>query len=148
MKADILIVEDEGLIALDLKGKLEQVGYRVAAIVDNSTDALRSVDRFRPSLVMMDIGLRGLHDGIATADEIRRRFYVPVVYLTASAERETFDRARITGPFDYIVKPFHGVDLRTRIETALRMHARQCEVWGVNPGSRNAFRRVSHALHE
>src|ERR1700740_1145657 len=65
--ASILIVEDEGLIALDLRKKLEQAGYRVAAIADNATDALAAVERFNPSLVLMDIRIRGPQDGIETA---------------------------------------------------------------------------------
>jgi DNA-binding response OmpR family regulator len=124
MNAGILIVEDEGLIALDLKRELEQVGFTVLMIDDNGAEALLSVERLRPALVLMDIHLRGDQDGIETADLIRRRFHVPVMFVTAYADRETIFRARITGPFDYIVKPFHGVDFRDRIDTALREHKR------------------------
>ena len=94
MNAEILIVEDEGLIAIDLKKKLEQAGYSVLAIVDNSEDALSSVEVLRPSLVLMDIRLRGPIDGVETADQIRRRFHVPVIFVTAHADRETLNRAR------------------------------------------------------
>ena len=142
MTTDILIVEDDGLTALDLKNILTKDGYGVPAIVDNAADALISVERRRPALVMMDIGLRGLPDGVTAADQIRRRFHVPVMFITGSADRETFGRARISGPFDYIVKPFSSVDLRPRIELALLMHNEQCRLWGVMPGSRNAFQRV------
>jgi DNA-binding response OmpR family regulator len=124
MSADILIVEDEGLIALDLKMELERAGFTVAMIADNAAEALLSVERLRPNLVLMDIRLRGAQDGIETADLIRRKFRIPVMFVTAFADRETIFRARITGPFDFIVKPFHGVDFRDRIETALHEHQR------------------------
>ena len=111
MKTRILIVEDEGLIALDLKKRLEQAGYVVPAIEDNAPDALLAVENLQPDLVLMDIRLRGPRDGIEAADEIRRRFCLPVMFVTAHADRETLDRASITEPFGYIVKPFHSVEL-------------------------------------
>jgi len=74
----IMIVEDDGLIALDLKKKLEHAGYTVPAVADNSAEALKKVESLRPALVLMDIRLRGPRDGIETADQIRRRFQVPV----------------------------------------------------------------------
>jgi len=119
MTTTILIVEDEGMIALELKHRLERAGYRVQAIADNGDDAIRSVTSARPDLVLMDIRLRGPRDGIETADEIRRRFHVPVMFVTAHADRETLERAKITEPFGYIVKPFHGVDFRAQIEVAI-----------------------------
>lgn len=134
MNTEILIVEDEGLIALDLKKKLEQAGYTVPAIADNADDALLSVKSLRPSLVLMDIRLRGVQDGVDTAEQIRRRFHVPVIFVTAHADRETLDRARITEPFGYIVKPFHSVDFRAQIEMAIWKHTmeqklRVSEAW-------------------
>jgi DNA-binding response OmpR family regulator len=124
MNAGILIVEDEGLIALDLKRQLEQAGFTVVTIADNGAEALQSAERLRPALVMMDIRLRGDLDGIETADLIRRNLHIPVIYVTAFADRETIFRARTTGSSDYIVKPFHGVDLRGRIEAAIQEHKR------------------------
>jgi CheY-like chemotaxis protein len=119
MKTRILIVEDEGLIALDLKRRLEKTGYDVSAIVDNAVDALNSVRVDRPALVLMDIHLSGPRGGIEAADEIRRQYDVPIVYVTAFADKDTLDRARSTGPYGYIVKPFDGIDFRQRIEAAL-----------------------------
>jgi DNA-binding response OmpR family regulator len=124
MNASILIVEDEGLIALDLRRRLEKSGFTVVMINDNGAEALQSVERLRPDLVLMDIRLRGDRDGIETADLIRRNFHIPVMFVTASADRETIFRARIAGPFDYIVKPFHNVDFRDRVETAIHEHRR------------------------
>ena len=124
MTGGILIVEDEGLIALDLKMELERAGFTVVMIADNAADALASAEQLRPALVLMDIRLRGVRDGIETADLIRRNFHIPVMFVTAFADRETIFRARVTGPFDYIIKPFHGVDFRDRIDTAIEEHKR------------------------
>lgn len=146
MNAGILIVEDEGLIALDLQKKLQQAGYTVPGIADNYEDALRAVEDLRPSLVLMDIRLPGTRDGVAIADELRRRFHVPVIFVTAHADRETLERARITEPFGYIVKPFHNVDFRAQIEIALWKHQmdqrlRVSEAW-----FSTTFQNVADAL--
>lgn len=122
MKTTILVVEDEALIALELKTRLEQVGYGVPFIADTAEDALLGIERHQPSMVLMDIRLRGAQDGIEAADLIRRRFHLPVMFVTAHADRETLDRAKITEPFGYIVKPFHNVDFRAQIEVALWKH--------------------------
>lgn len=122
MNTSILVVEDEGLIAIDLKRKLEQAGYVVPLIADSAEDAIAAVERHRPNLVLMDIRLRGEQDGIQTAEQIRRMFQLPVMYVTAHADRETLERAKITEPFGYIVKPFHSVDFRAQIEMALWKH--------------------------
>ena len=106
MKTSILIVEDEGIIALDLKKKLESLGYSVCAIADNAADALHHAEHLRPALVLMDITIRGDRDGIEVAEEIRRWFHLPVMFLTSHSDKDTLERARITEPFGYIVKPF------------------------------------------
>jgi DNA-binding response OmpR family regulator len=121
MKTKILIVEDEGLIALDLQRTLEDAGY-TALIAVNASDALLAVDSFHPCLVLMDIRLPGPQDGIETAEQIRLRFHVPVIFLTAHADLKTLDRARLTAPHGYIVKPFLGIDIHAQIEMALWKH--------------------------
>jgi two-component system, cell cycle sensor histidine kinase and response regulator CckA len=146
MNTSILIVEDEGLIALDLKKKLEQVGYTVPMVVDNSDDAIIGVESLRPSLVLMDIRLRGPRDGIDTADQIRRQFHVPVMFVTAHADRETLERARITEPFGYIVKPFHSVDFRAQIEMALWKHKMEQKLRISEAWLSTTFRNVADAL--
>jgi PAS domain S-box-containing protein len=146
MKTRILIVEDEGLIALDLKRKLEQAGYAVPAIEDNAPDALLAVENLRPDLVLMDIRLRGPQDGIEAADQIRRQFRVPVMFVTAHADRETLDRARITEPFGYIVKPFHSVDFRAQIEMALSKHKMEQKLRVSEAWLTATFRNVADAL--
>jgi len=146
MNTSILIVEDEGLIALDLKKKLEQAGYAVPMVADNADDALLGVESLRPSLVLMDIRLRGPQDGIETADQIRRQFHIPVMYVTAHADRDTLQRARITEPFGYIVKPFHSVDFRAQIEMALWKHKMEQKLRVSEAWLATTFRNVADAL--
>jgi len=143
---NIVIVEDEGLIAQDLKRKLEQVGYTVPLIADTAVGALLGVEHLRPDLVLMDIRIRGPQDGIATAEEIRRRFRVPVMYVTAHADKETLERARITEPFGYIVKPFHNVNFRAQIEMALWKHQMEQKLRISESWLSAIFRNVADAL--
>jgi two-component system cell cycle sensor histidine kinase/response regulator CckA len=146
MNTTILIVEDEGLIALDLRKKIEQAGYSVPMIADNAADALLSVERLRPSLVLMDIRLRGAQDGIETADQIRRNFHIPVMFVTAHADQDTLDRAKITEPFGYIVKPFHSVDFRAQIEMALWKHKMEQKLRASEAWLATTFGNVADAL--
>jgi two-component system cell cycle sensor histidine kinase/response regulator CckA len=146
MNTSILIVEDEGLIALDLKKKIEQAGYSVPMIADNAADALLGVERLRPSLVLMDIRLRGAQDGIETADQIRRNFHIPVMFVTAHADQDTLDRAKITEPFGYIVKPFHSVDFRAQIEMALWKHKMEQKLRASEAWLATTFGNVADAL--
>src|SRR5262245_39460868 len=102
----ILVVEDERIVARDIQNRLTQLGYEVAGITRSGEEAVRLADQFRPDLVLMDIRLDGAVDGVAAAQEIRERFQLPVVYLTAYADDDTLRRARVTEPFGYILKPF------------------------------------------
>ena len=121
-KAAILIVEDEGIVAEDLAGKLGRLGYEVSGIVSAGEEAVALTLRLHPALVLMDISLAGPMDGIAAAEAIRRQYDVPVVYLTAHSDPATLARAKLTGPFGYILKPFEQRDLATQIEMALYRH--------------------------
>jgi PAS domain S-box-containing protein len=121
-KTTILIVEDEAIVAADLAGKLGQLGYEVAGITGEGEEAVALAGRFRPQLVLMDIHLQGTLDGIQAADAIRRRHDVPVIYLTAHSDAATLARAKLTGPFGYILKPFEERELATQIELALYKH--------------------------
>ena len=122
MAARILIVEDEPVVALDLRTRLTRMGYIVTETVARGEDALELVGTLCPNLILMDIRLRGVMDGISAAEEIRKRYGLPVIYLTAHADEATVDRARITEPFGYILKPFDERELRTVIEMALYKH--------------------------
>ncbi len=117
--ARIMIVEDERITAEDIYDILTQLGYTVTALVSTGADAIRHAELTRPDLVMMDIRIRGDMDGVEAAREIRERFDIPVVYLTAHADRETLDRAKLAEPLGYLIKPFQEAELLASIEMAL-----------------------------
>jgi signal transduction histidine kinase len=118
-RTKILVVEDEPIIALDIKQRLTVMGYEVMAIADSSETALQAVNRFPLDLVLMDIRLRGSVSGIEIASQIWSKFNLPVVFVTAHADHVTLSQAKATQPFGYVVKPFENEDLVTAIETAL-----------------------------
>lgn len=117
--ASILVVEDEGIVAMDIQGMLELLGYTVLGIAPTGVEAIQKTAALRPDLVLMDIRLRGEMDGIEAAGQIHSRFHVPVIYLTAYADDEAVQRAKLTEPFGYILKPFEEKELHVTIEMAL-----------------------------
>lgn len=121
-KTRIFVVEDEVIVARDIMQQLGELGYEAVGTCTRGEEALLQVERLRPELVLMDIQLAGATDGIATARLVRERFAVPVVFLTAFAETETLNRAKLSEPFGYILKPFDERELRTVIEIALFKH--------------------------
>ncbi|MEG4247366.1 EAL domain-containing protein [Microcoleus sp. Pol10D4] len=118
----ILIVEDESIIAEDISDSLISLGYRITGMVYSGEEAIESAANLRPDLVLMDVNLQGEIDGITAAEEIRLRFQIPVVYLTAYADETTLRRVNSTKPFGYIVKPFEEKNLHTTIQLALYRH--------------------------
>lgn len=118
----ILIVEDESIIAEDLADSLIALGYRVTGIAYSGEDALQLAAEERPDLVLMDVNLQGEIDGITTGEQMRLRFQIPVIYLTAYADENTLRRVNSTKPFGYIVKPFEEKTLHTTIQLALHRH--------------------------
>ena len=115
----ILIVEDEGIVILHIRKALESLGYRVAGVATSGDDAVAKATETRPGLVLMDIVLKGRSDGINAAEKIRELLNIPVIYLTSHADEGTLERAKVTEPFGYIVKPLRERDLRIAIEFAL-----------------------------
>ncbi len=122
MADKILIVEDERITAEDLAEVLKDLGYQVSAVVSSGDEAIREAERTRPDLVLMDIRIKGEMDGAEAARILRERFDVPVVYLTAHADRDTLERAKQSRPLGYIVKPFHEAELHASVEMALYKH--------------------------
>ncbi|MBK5255609.1 MAG: response regulator [Vicinamibacteria bacterium] len=118
----ILIVEDEGIIARDIRQQLVGLGYDVVGDTPTGEEALVLTAELKPDLVLMDIHLGGKMDGIEAAQLVRKRFGTPVVFLTAFAGAETLERAKLTEPFGYIIKPFDERSLHTVIEMALYKH--------------------------
>ena len=121
-KAQILVVEDESIVAKDIQHRLSALGYYIPAVASSGEEALKKAEETRPDLVLMDIRLKGAMDGVAAASELRRRFNIPVVYLTAYADNHTLQRAKVSEPFGYILKPFEERELYTCIEVALYKH--------------------------
>jgi len=115
----ILIVEDELIIASDIEMTLEDLGYTVTKIVDNTTDALKSIQNNKPDLILLDINLEGDTDGVMLAEDINKLYQIPFVYLTSNTDPLTINRVKRTRPAGFIVKPFSDKDLQSNIEIAL-----------------------------
>jgi CheY-like chemotaxis protein len=124
-QARILIVEDEPMVASILKRRLEVLGYQIAGMVDNGTDAVASAGEVEPDIVLMDIFLPGGLDGIEAARRIREKYAIPVIYLTAFADDTVIQEAKLTQPFGYILKPFSDRDLYSTLEMALYRHRKR-----------------------
>ncbi|HBL11784.1 MAG TPA: hybrid sensor histidine kinase/response regulator [Cyanobacteria bacterium UBA11162] len=121
-RAKILIVEDERIVALSIQSRLETLGYIVTGNVTSAEAAIEAIAQSRPELVLMDIKLKGKIDGIEAAAQIRAYFQLPVIYLTAYNDDDILNRAKLTEPYGYLLKPFESRDLLTAIEVALYKH--------------------------
>lgn len=121
-KTRILVVEDEGLVAEDIARILQNFGYEVLDIVSSGEEAVKIAENLLPDLVLMDIMLEGDMNGIDAAGQIYSRFDIPIVYLTAYGEEDGLHKAKKTGPFGYMLKPFEERDLYNTVEMALYKH--------------------------
>jgi PAS domain S-box-containing protein/putative nucleotidyltransferase with HDIG domain len=127
-QARILIVEDEPVVALNVKKRLQCLGYEETQVVASGEEAVLSTQEARPDIILMDIMLQGQLDGIEAALRIREQYNIPVIYLTAFADQDILNRAKITEPFGYILKPFEDRELQTCIEMALYKHAMELKL--------------------
>ncbi len=118
-KAKIFIVEDEAIIAMELESSLQSLGYEVTSIVDMGEKAIEKAEKDKPDLILMDIRIKGEMDGIETAEIIRNKFGIPIIFSTAYLDQERIERAKITMPFGYVLKPIQERDLKVTIEMAL-----------------------------
>lgn len=125
-RAKILVVEDESIIAEDIADSLIALGYAISAIVHSGEEAIQAAEKMQPDLVLMDIRLQGGMDGVTAAEQIRSRFQIPVVYLTAYVDDNTLKRVNATKPFGYVVKPFEEKNLHSAIQIALHRHRHDC----------------------
>jgi PAS domain S-box-containing protein len=118
----ILVVEDESIVAMDIKHRAEVLGYTVTSISPSGEEAIKKVAENPPDLVLMDIVLKGEMDGVEAAQKIRDSYDIPIVYLTAYSDEKTLKRAKVTEPFGYIIKPFEDRELHSAVEVALYKH--------------------------
>ena len=118
-KIDILIVEDEAIVALEIKRTILKMGFGVTDMVTNYDDAIKSVKEKLPNIVLLDIYLKNSKDGIETAHAIKEIASVPIIYLTAFCDDKTIERAVETNPIGYLVKPFKREDLKSTLQLAI-----------------------------
>jgi PAS domain S-box-containing protein len=121
-KVRLLVVEDERIVSMDLQRRLKSMGYEVVGSAVSGEEAIQKAEALHPDMVLMDVMLDGELDGIQAAEIIRKRLNIPVIYLTAYADSSTLERAKITEPFGYILKPFEERELHGHIEIALYKH--------------------------
>jgi diguanylate cyclase (GGDEF)-like protein/PAS domain S-box-containing protein len=118
----VLVVEDETIVALDLKNNLKILGYDVVGTAATGEEAISKARSARPDIVLMDIMLKGKMDGVEAAEKIRSDVHIPVIFLTACADEKTLERAKVSEPFGYLIKPFEERELHSHIEIALYKH--------------------------
>ncbi|MHC1742544.1 MAG: PAS domain S-box protein [Syntrophobacteraceae bacterium] len=128
----ILVVEDEAIVSMEIEERLIRMGYEPVGIAASGEEALALAGDRRPDLILMDIQLQGDMDGITVAEEIGRRYQLPVIFLTAYSEESTLERARLAEPYGYILKPFDDRDLKCSVEIALHKHKADEEIRRLN----------------
>jgi len=119
----ILLVEDDDIVARVATWRLQKIGYEVCGRATNSADAVQLAMKLHPDLVLMDIKISGTSDGVSTAKVLKKTMNVPIIYLTSHTDDETIARAAETQPAGFIAKPFDDKDLKISIEVALRKKA-------------------------
>lgn len=115
IKIKILVVEDESIVALDIQSALGTLGYEVTDLVTNYDEALESVKKAKPDIILMDINLDHSKDGIEIAESIQKTDNIPILYLTAFSDDKTIERAIKTNPMGYLIKPFKRKELKSTI---------------------------------
>jgi CheY-like chemotaxis protein len=140
-KTKILVVEDEALVAEEIKGRLTRLGYDIPGTASSGKEAIQKAADMKPDLVLMDIRLKGDMDGLKAAEKIHDRSHIPVIYLTAYSDEDTLRRAKITEPYGYILKPFKERELHIAIEMALFKHKAEDE-------RKKLIRQLQEALSE
>ncbi|WP_413200019.1 response regulator [Nostoc piscinale] len=121
----VLVVEDEYILAINLQESLESLGYTVVDIADTAEAAIEKATVLRPTLILMDIRLRGESDGIQAAEQIWNNLQIPIIYVTGHSDQSTVERATLTFPFGYILKPIRDQELYVAIQTALNRYERE-----------------------
>ena len=144
-QSQILVVEDETIIAMDIQSRLRHLGFD-AEIATSGEEAVSKAINEPPDLILMDIVLPGTIDGIEAAEEIRKRFDIPVIYLTAYSDSRTLERAKQTGPYGYLLKPLKDRDLFATIEMATYKHKMERQLREGEERYRLLFESVPHPM--
>lgn len=150
-KINILIVEDESIVALDLANGLEQDGYQIAGIADNAEEAHQLFNEHEIDIVLMDVNIIGSKDGIDTATELLKQKPIPIIYLTAFTDPVTIDRIKQTHPAAFLSKPYSLTNVRIAIELAINNFAvnrQQQETGKIIPLDNNVTRPVTSPERE
>jgi len=142
----ILVVEDESIVAKDIQNTLVKLGYEVPATASSAASAYEKLEMIKPDLVFLDIKLKGEEDGIHIAEHIKEKYNIPVIFLTSYVDQATLDRAKVTEPYGYIVKPFNESDLKTTVEMALFKFGRDREVRDREQRLVNALAKVDESI--
>lgn len=127
-KTNVLVVEDESIVSKDIQHSLKKLGYNVVGAASTGERAFELASQEKPDIILMDIMLKGEMNGIDTAQKVKEELQIPVIYLTAYADESTLEKAKVTEPYGYIIKPFKEVDLHTSIEMALYKFSKEKEV--------------------
>ena len=127
-KTNVLVVEDESIVSKDIQHSLKKLGYNVVGAASTGERAFELASSEKPDIILMDIMLKGEMNGIETAQKVKEELQIPVIYLTAYADESTLEKAKVTEPYGYIIKPFKEVDLHTSIEMALYKFSKEKEV--------------------
>ncbi len=145
-KIKILVVEDESIVAKDIQNTLIRLGYDVPATASNAVSAFQKLEELKPNLVFLDIKLKGDIDGIQIAEKIKSNYDIPVIFLTSFVDKVTLDRAKVTEPYGYIVKPFNESDLQTTVEMALYKFEKDKETKYSKDRFENALQTLEEAI--
>ena len=127
-QTNVLVVEDESIVSKDIQHSLKRLGYNVIGAAATGEMAVELALERTPDIILMDIMLKGEMNGIEAAGKIREETNIPVIFLTAYADESTLNKAKVTQPYGYIIKPFKEIDIHTSIEMALYKHKKETEV--------------------
>ena len=145
-KTRILVVEDESIVAKDIQRTLEKLGYEVPATASSAASAYEKLEEVEPDLVFLDVKLKGEQDGVHIAEHIKDRYDIPVIFLTSFVDQDTIDRAKVTEPYGYLVKPFNEGDLKTTVEMALFKFSKDRELRLSEQRLSNALGKIENAV--
>lgn len=145
-KANILIAEDETIVALDIEGRMKKLGHTVCGLATTGEAAIEKATDKKPDLVLMDIHLKGSIDGVEAARQIYTNLDIPIIFLTANADVDTFNKAKTTEPLSYILKPFKDKELSYTIEVTLARYRAERKLRQSKQWLDNVLKSIGYAV--